>query len=108
MKNFSLFMEEKEESAIEFFEKRKAGAMKIAANAKKSGPGILTYWHFTAKEQPYNEVLKAIKENKPKKHFVNECKKLLKEIDVENLGQKEFQELMGKLEVFGETFIKIK
>ena len=101
--NFDLVLEKikkemgVEEKFDEFLNKRKAGAEKLAASAKaKGGYSILTAIHFAAKEKPYNDCLKwEDKEGKEKQLS-----------DLDSLTQREFQDLMGKLEVYGEVYIR--
>ena len=74
------------------------------AEAKaKGGPSILTMWHFSAKAQPYREVLEAIREDKDESFFIQKCAALAGKLKFGKMEQKTFQEVMGKLEVFGEA-----
>ena len=96
------------EEMLEFFHKRKEGAAKIASAAKeKGGPSILTFWHFAIKNKPYEEVIKAIEDDKPKSFFMSKCKNLLSKIHCDKMSQKDFQELMGELEVAGEAMAQL-
>ncbi len=98
---------EAKRKSIEFFEKRRKGAVKIAGEAKiKGGPSILTYWHFSAKSAPYNEVLAAIKRDENEKWFKAKCNELIRKLN-SNMKQKEFQKLMGQLEVYGEAVAQL-
>lgn len=92
----------------EFVEKRAAGAKKIqvAAAAKGPGPAQLTAIHFKAKEVPYREALKNLGNQTFLRHKAEECLKKLRNWN--GLSQKEFQEVVGKLEVFGELWIHMK
>jgi hypothetical protein len=93
---------------LEFFEKRKAGAAKIAVEAKaKGGPSMLTYWHFSAKAQPYSEVISAIKSNKEPSFFLQKCQHLAGKLKFKTLKQEEFQKIMGQLEVYGEAYSQL-
>jgi hypothetical protein len=103
-----------EEGALEkFIAKRAAGANKIANSSKKKGGySTLTAIHFAAKAKPYKEASKM--ENSPNKNC-DKCnayyKKKIKETydklkDIDRLSQKEFQALMGELEVWGEVYIR--
>lgn len=94
---------------IEFAKKRHAGAEKITNNAKeKGGPALLTYNHFKVKLPYYKRVAEG--------HFdVDELRKEYAELmqrltryseHIENIGQKSFQELVGKIEVVGELLIR--
>jgi hypothetical protein len=92
----------------EFVEKRAAGAHKIhvAAAAKGPGPAQLTAMHFKAKEAPYRECIKNLGSQVFLEAKADECFRKLK--NWKRLSQKEFQEMMGKLEVYGEIFIKMR
>lgn len=95
------------EKMLDFFEKRKGGAKKIAQEARaKGGPSILTYWHFAAKDVPYREVIQAIKQDKDKSWFESKFRSNLSIIKP-NMGQQKFQEVMGRLEVFGEAIAEL-
>jgi hypothetical protein len=102
-----------EESLKQFLSKRAAGAAKLANTSKeKGGFFTLTAIHFAAKAKPYKEAEKM--ENAPDKdcdvanaHY----KKMAEEVyaklkDLDSLSQKEFQALMGELEVWGEVYIR--
>lgn len=102
-----------EESLKQFLSKRAAGAAKLADSSKeKGGFATLTAIHFAAKAKPYKEAEKM--ENAPNKdcdvanaHY----KKMAEEVyaklkDLDSLSQKEFQALMGELEVWGEVYIR--
>ena len=102
-----------EESLKQFLSKRAAGAAKLANTSKeKGGFATLTAIHFAAKAKPYKEAEKM--ENAPDKdcdvanaHY----KKMAEEVyaklkDLDSLSQKEFQALMGELEVWGEVYIR--
>jgi len=99
---------ETEESFEQFLTKRAHGAAKIAHSSKeKGGFSTLTAIHFAAKAKPYKESEQwATKENRDA-HY----KKMAEEIhaklaDLDKLSQKEFQALMGELEVWGEVYIR--
>ncbi len=93
---------------LDFFEKRKSGAAKIATEAKsKGGPSILSFWHFAAKSYPYTEVISAIKSNKPESYYLSKCQQLAGQLKFAKLKQKEFQEIMGRLEVWGEAISQL-
>lgn len=98
----------KEEKFEEFLNKRKTGAEKIAkASEKKGGYSVLTAIHFAAKEQPYKEAEK--KANDPDKNsfYKEKVKELYTRLkDIDSLSQREFQSLMGQLEVWGEVYIR--
>lgn len=96
------------QETLKFFIKRKDGAAKIAAQAaSKGGPAQLTAWHFSAKAKPYREVLQAIKTNKDQKFFNAKYKEHARKIAKGGLTQKQFQEVTGRLEVWGEACAKL-
>lgn len=102
------FSSRKTEGNLEFFTKRQAGARKISAQAKeKGGPSILTHWHFAAKEKPYSEAIRAIKENQDKKWFLSKYKECLNKLEKFDFTQKQFQVFAGELEVWGEVIVKL-
>ena len=94
----------------EFASKRFGGAEKIANNAKeKGGSSMLTYHHFIVK-LPYYK--KASEGNFNLDESKTELRELLNKLcglsnDV-NIGQVDFQKLVGKIEVIGELIIKHK
>jgi len=91
-----------------FAETRMGGAKKISENAKeKGGPAMLTYHHFVVKLPHYKKASEGkfdIKESKVefKEHLDKLCG-LSKDVD---MGQVEFQKLVGLIEVLGELIIK--
>ena len=94
----------------EFATKRFGGAEKIANNAKeKGGNSMLTYHHFIVKLPYYKKASEG-------KFNLDESKTELKELlnrlcglsDDVNIGQVDFQKLVGKIEVIGELIIKHK
>ena len=93
----------------EFAEKRGDGAGKIAESAKeKGGLSLLTYDHFKVK-LPYYE--KAAKGEFDKEVNHKEYAELLTELHTKTMkgmyiSQKDFQEIMGKIEVLGELCIR--
>jgi len=115
-KFLQLFESHLPESADEFNEfltKRAAGAVKIAKSSKiKGGFSTLTAIHYNAKAKPYTESKKLEikykddhdKVNKIYKQKAEEVYVRLKDLD--SLSQKEFQSLMGELEVWGEVYIR--
>lgn len=112
--NFDLVLEKiKKEMGVdekfdEFLIKRKAGAEKLTASAKaKGGYSKLTEIHFAAKEKPYNDCLKWENKEGKEKHFKAKAEELYKKLaDLDSLTQREFQDLMGQLEVYGEVYIR--
>lgn len=98
------------EHFVEFITKRARGAVKIAESAeKKGGVSLLTAHHFKAKAAPYAK-------GKQWAEKSNVCDLLLKEYktnfdklkNIDNLTQTQFQQITGKLEVYGELYIKHK
>lgn len=97
------------EDPMKFLKNRKAGAMKIAESAKeKGGDAILSYYHFAAKEKPYNDIM-AMLRNEGMEASKKLCKErynaLMKGVDID-MDQKEYQAVVGKIEVYGECYIK--
>jgi hypothetical protein len=110
---YSLILEKKEkpteeESFDTFLEKRAAGAAKIAHSSKeKGGFAILTAIHFAAKAKPYAESEKWHDKEGKNEHFKSKAKEVYEKLkDLDSLSQKEFQALMGELEVWGEVYIR--
>jgi hypothetical protein len=103
-----ILREESQTKFEEFAQKRFEGASKITDNAKeKGGAAILTYYHFVVKLPYYKRASEGkfdIKESKVefKKHLDKLCG-LSKDV---NMGQEEFQKLVGLIEVLGELIIK--
>lgn len=96
---------------INFAEKRHAGAEKITNSAEeKGGPALLTRDHFAVKLPYYKKAkLGKFETDEMKKEYQELCKKLHSNMNrVEKFDQKEFQELLGKLEVIGEILIKMQ
>jgi len=91
-----------------FAETRLKGATKISKQSKeKGGPSMLTYHHFVVKLPYYKEASEG-KFNfaTSVKEFDSCVNKLAQKMD--NMGQVEFQKLMGRIEVLGELIIKNK
>jgi len=103
-----ILREESQTKFEEFAQKRFEGASKITDNAKeKGGAAMLTYYHFVVKLPYYKRASEGkfdIKESKVefKKHLDKLCG-LSKDV---NMGQEEFQKLVGLIEVLGELIIK--
>jgi len=91
-----------------FLEKRAAGAVKIAHSAKeKGGYSILTAVHFAAKAKPYAESKKWANKEDRNEHFKIKAKEIYEKLsNLDNLSQKQFQALMGELEVWREVYIR--
>ena len=115
MSNFTetykrLLVEEltKEAKFDEFLNKRKAGADKIQKmTEKKGGYSTLTAIHYAAKEKPYQDCLKWEDKAGKEEHFKNKASEIYKKLkDLDSLSQREFQSLMGELEVYGEVYLR--
>ena len=101
------------ESFERFLDKRLAGAEKLAESTKaKGGYSTLTAIHYAAKAKPYAECIKLNSQHKEDHEKVNELYKQKAEdvysklSNLDSLSQKEFQALMGELEVYGEVYIR--
>ena len=101
------------ESFERFLDKRLAGAKKLAESTKaKGGYSTLTAIHYAAKAKPYAECIKLNSQHKEDHEKVNELYKQKAEdvysklSNLDSLSQKEFQALMGELEVYGEVYIR--
>lgn len=94
----------------EFASKRFGGAEKIANNAKeKGGPSMLTYHHFIVKLPYYKKASEGNFDlEKSKDELKEHLDKLCGLSDDVNIGQIEFQKLVGIIEVLGELIIKHK
>ena len=91
-----------------FLKKRLAGAEKIQAmTEKKGGFSLLTAIHYKAKLKPYAESEKWAEKEGKEEHFKSKAKEVYEKLkDLDNLSQKQFQALMGELEVWGEVYIR--
>jgi hypothetical protein len=90
----------------EFSTKRLKGATKISTDAKKKGgPSMLTYHHFNVKLPYYKEASEGKFNFAASVKEFDHCVNTLAE-KMENMGQIEFQKLMGRIEVLGELIIK--
>jgi hypothetical protein len=101
--------ESKESDFQEFSKKRYAGAKKIVENAEeKGGPALLTRDHFAVKLPYYQEAEAGnFDKDEMKKEYQELCTNLHSKMQkIETVNMKEFQELLGKLEVVGELLIK--
>jgi hypothetical protein len=101
--------ESKETGFEQFAGKRYEGAEKIAdAAAEKGGPALLTRDHFKIKLPYYSKAKNGdFNASKAKKEYSELCSKLQSK-DVESMEMKQFQELLGKIEVLGELIIESK
>lgn len=113
MENFKLYLEKIESELVdkkfdEFLTKRKAGANKLASQAKaKGGYSKLTAIHFEAKAKPYAESLKHSNDKNKEVFYKKKAKEVYDKLkDLDSLSQREFQALMGELEVWGEVYIR--
>lgn len=94
-----------EEKFLEFLDKRAKGAAKLASNSKKKGGFALpTAIHFAAKARPYAECVKHKDDEDYIADKANDCLKKLQKWD--QMSQREFQAVMGELEVYGEVYIR--
>ena len=93
---------------LEFFKARRSGSANFASATKeKGGPSILTYWHFSAKDAQYKEVLNSIEAGKDKKYFVEKYDSFMSKLHSMKFEQQKFQVVMGQLEVWGEAIAKL-
>ena len=85
-------MKQQSDDPLEFLKNRRKGAQNNAADAKaKGGDAILSYYHFEAKDKPYAEVMKALKNDGLKtsiKFSKDQTKSIMKELDFINEGKK--------------------
>jgi len=97
-----------EESLNEFLVKRLEGAKKIEKQtAEKGGLSTLTAIHYKAKLKPYIESEKWTKRANKEEYYKKKAKEIYNKLrDLDSLSQKEFQVLMGELEVWGEVYIR--
>jgi len=97
-----------EEAFENFLTKRLAGAEKIhAMTQKKGGFSLLTAIHYKAKLKPYAESEKWAEKKGKEEHYKAKAKEVYVKLkDLDSLSQKEFQSLMGELEVWGEVYIR--
>ena len=100
--------EEKQTKFEEFAQKRFDGASKITENAKeKGGPAMLTYHHFVVKLPHYKKASEGkFNIEKSKVEYKKHLDKLCGLSEDVNMGQVEFQKLLGLIEVLGELIIK--
>lgn len=101
---------ESEESEFKDFSgKRYDGAKKIADAAdEKGGPALLTRDHFRVKLPYYRKAKEGSFDPKDaKKEYSELCKRLHSKMeDIEKMKMKDFQELLGRMEVLGELLIQ--
>jgi hypothetical protein len=109
-----IFNEAKNQSSedpMTFLKNRKSGAQESAKKAKeKGGDAMLSYYHFAAKDQPYTEVIRTLREQ-GLKPAIDLCKRNYKDLKSQvdlDMSQKDYQDIVGKIEVYGECYIKFK
>jgi hypothetical protein len=100
------FNEWKENNPLkQFLQNRLDGAKKITTQAAaKGGDARLTAWHFQAKLPVYEELLKF--KGNIKKHCQTQYKALARRLANLTMNEKDFQSLMGRMEVYGEVYLK--
>ncbi len=97
-----------DKTTMEFVEKRKTGAKKIAEEASAKGETAkLTAFHFKKKVQCYDEALRMLKAGSGAEDFEKKFKAATIKA-LHHVGQKKFQEDLGEAEVYGEIMIYIK
>ena len=99
---------EAEKAFDEFLVKRAAGAAKLAKSSyEKGGYSLLTAIHFAAKEKPYAESERWAEKEGKEEHFKAKAKEIYDKLkDLDSMSQRQFQALMGELEVWGEVYIR--
>ena len=105
----NLVLEAHQDTAYETFLKaRQAGAVKIhKAAAAKGGPATLTAQHFKAKAVPYKIALEHASDEHRDKVYAEHAERCLKQLKSwKTMTQRDFQTIMGELEVWGEVYIK--
>lgn len=102
--------ESNKESFEQFLSKRASGAEKIHKSAEaKGGYSILTAIHFAAKAKPYAESEKWADKEDKEQHYKAKAKEIYDKLrNLDQLDQKQFQTLMGELEVWGEVYLRAK
>lgn len=111
MRNYQEWKKTEQEKPValdEFLKKRLEGAKKIANKAEeKGGVAILTAWHFKAKLPLYKQLTKQVENSSVEETVKRRFEAAKKQLSLQ-LTQREFQELMGELEVLGEVYLQIK
>ena len=105
----NLVLEAHQDTAYEkFLKARQAGAVKIhKAAAAKGGPATLTAQHFKAKAVPYKIALEHASDEHRSKVYAEHAEKCLEQLKSwKTMTQRDFQTIMGELEVWGEVYIK--
>lgn len=97
-----------DEKYTEFLKARQAGAKKIQHSAEANGgPAILTAQHFKAKAKPYTMAIEHVHDKDREKVYAKHATDCLRKLQSwKSMTQKEFQAIMGELEVWGEVYIK--
>ena len=109
MKLIDVINESRDSKFEEFAGIRLKGATKIANGAKeKGGPSMLTYHHFVVKLPYYKGASEGKFDMEGSKKEYKELLDRLCKLDEVEIGQVEFQKLVGKIEVLGELIIKHK
>ena len=105
-------LNEAKETFEDFATTRGKGAEKIATTAKeKGGLAMLTYNHFIVKLPYYQKAAEGKLEIEKTKEEYNELLEKLYKATKEgkmDIGQTEFQKIVGKIEVLGELLIENK
>lgn len=104
-----LVLESKQdEKYTEFLKARQAGAKKIQHSAEaKGGPATLTAQHFKAKAKPYKMALEMVHDKNREKAYAKHATECLRKLQGwKTMTQREFQTVMGELEVWGEVYLK--
>ena len=105
-------LNEAKEAFEDFATTRGKGAEKIATTAKeKGGLAMLTYNHFIVKLPYYQKAAEGKLEIEKTKEEYNELLEKLYKATKEgkmDIGQTEFQKIVGKIEVLGELLIENK
>ena len=105
-------LKEAKEAFEDFATTRGKGAEKIATTAKeKGGLAMLTYNHFIVKLPYYQKAAEGkLKIEKAKEEYNKLLEKLYKATKEGkmDIGQTEFQKIVGKIEVLGELIIEDK
>lgn len=97
-----------DEKYTEFLKARQSGAKKIQTSAEaKGGPATLTAQHFKAKAKPYKMAIELVDDKNREKIYAKHATECLRKLQGwKTMTQKEFQTIMGELEVWGEVYIK--
>jgi NurA-like 5'-3' nuclease len=117
MENFNKLMDEiltESKKPVKEFEKfleaRKSGADKIRKTAEaKGGAAKLTAIHFAAKEKPYSQALRTLEKPDFEKTLKSKANALASRIQQwHKMTQREFQDLVGQFEAYGEVYLEHK